>query len=214
MCPQHRNLNVYIHATLIIHFHSLGKPLWSFHVGSRLSLALEWYNFENILSFFPLFSFFCCRCCCSVTQSYPILCNTMDCIKPGFLPCLSPSPWACSNSCPLSRWCHSTISTSVLSYSSCLQFFTSGPFPMSRLFSDELDLCIRWSKYWNFRGRISPSNEYSEFISFRTDWFDLLAVQVTPKSLLQHHSSKYEFFSAQLILWSNSHTCTWLLEKS
>ena len=66
------------------HFHSLGKPLWSFHVGSRLSLTFEWYNFENIPPT-PFLYFFCCRCCCSVAQSYPILCNAMYCITPGFL---------------------------------------------------------------------------------------------------------------------------------
>ena len=61
-------------------------------------------------------------------------------------------------------------------------------FPSIRVFSSELALCIRWPKYCSFS--ISPSNEYSELISFRIDWFDLLAVQVTLKSLLQHHSSK------------------------
>ena len=61
-------------------------------------------------------------------------------------------------------------------------------FPSIRVFSNESVLHIRWPKYWSFS--ISPSNEYSELISFRIDWFDLLAVQGTPKSLLQHHSSK------------------------
>ena len=58
-----------------------------------------------------------------------------------------------------------------------------------RVFSSESALCIRWPKYWSFRLSISPSNEYSGLISFRMDWFDLLAVQGTLKSLLQHHSS-------------------------
>ena len=58
------------------------------------------------------------------------------------------------------------------------------------VFSNELALCIRWPKYWSFSFSISPSNEYSGLISFRIDWFDLLAVQGTLKSLLQHHSSK------------------------
>ena len=61
-------------------------------------------------------------------------------------------------------------------------------FPSIRIFSRELALCIRWPKYWSFS--ISPSNEYSELISFRVDWFDLLAVQETLKRLLQHHSLK------------------------
>ena len=63
-------------------------------------------------------------------------------------------------------------------------------FPSIRVFSNESVLCIRWPKYWSFSFSISPSNEYSGLISFRIDWFDLLTVQGTLKSLLQHHSSK------------------------
>ena len=63
-------------------------------------------------------------------------------------------------------------------------------FPSIRVFSNESVLHIRWSKYWNFSFNISPSNEYSGLISFRMDWLDLLAVQGTLKSLLQHHRSK------------------------
>ena len=63
-------------------------------------------------------------------------------------------------------------------------------FPSIRVFSNESVLCIRWPKYWSFSFSISPSNEYSELITFRIDWFDFLAVQGTLKSLLQHHSSK------------------------
>ena len=67
-------------------------------------------------------------------------------------------------------------------------------FPSIRGFSDESVLCIRWPKCWSFSFTISPSNEYSGLISFRTDWLDLLAVQGTLKSLLQHHSSKASIF--------------------
>ena len=63
-------------------------------------------------------------------------------------------------------------------------------FSIIRVFSSELAFCIRWPKYWSFSFTISPSNEYSGLISFRMDWLDLLAVQGTLKSLLQHHSSK------------------------
>ena len=63
-------------------------------------------------------------------------------------------------------------------------------FPSIRVFSNEVVLCIRWPKYWSFSFNISPSNEYSGLISFRMDWLDLLGVQGTLKSLLQHHSSK------------------------
>ena len=67
-------------------------------------------------------------------------------------------------------------------------------FPNIRVFSNESALRIRWPEYWSFSFSISPSNEYSGLISFRTDWFDLLAVQGTLKSLLQHHSSKASIF--------------------
>ena len=67
-------------------------------------------------------------------------------------------------------------------------------FPSIRVFSNESALCIRWPKYWSFSFNINPSNEYSGLISFRIDWFDLLAVQGIFKSLLQHHSSKASVF--------------------
>ena len=98
-------------------------------------------------------------------------------------PCPSPAPRAYSDSCPLSQWCHPPIS------SSCHLLLTS-IFPSIRVFSNESVLCIRWPKYWSFSFSIIPSNEYSGLISFRMDWLDLLVVQETVKSLLQHHSSK------------------------
>ena len=95
------------------------------------------------------------------------------------LPYPSPIPGACSNSCPWSRWCHPTISSSVI--------------PI-RVFSKESVLCIRWPKYWSFSFSISPSNEYSGLIFFTIDWLDLLAVHGALKSLLQHHSSEASIF--------------------
>ena len=89
-----------------------------------------------------------------------------------------------SNSCPLTRWYHPTIS------SCCPLILLPSIFPRIRVFSNESALCIRWPKYWSFSFNISPSNRHSRPISFRMDWLDLLAVQRTPKSLLQHHSSK------------------------
>jgi len=86
-------------------------------------------------------------------------------------------------------------------------------FPSIRVFSNESALCIRWPNYLSFSFSISPSNEYLRLISFRIDWLGLLAVQGTLKSLLQHHSSKDQFFSTQPSLWSNFHIHTWLLEK-
>ena len=100
-------------------------------------------------------------------------------------PCPSPTARVYSNSCTLSQWCHPTISTSVIPFSSLPSIFHS-----IRAFSNESALRIRWPKYWSFSFNISPSNEYSGLISFRMDWLDLLAVQGTLKSLLQHHSSK------------------------
>ena len=69
-------------------------------------------------------------------------------------------------------------------------------FPSIRVFSNESALCIRWPKYWSFSFSISPSNEYSGLISFRMSWLDLLAVQGTLKSLLQHHSSKESIYNS------------------
>ena len=102
------------------------------------------------------------------------------------LPCPPQSLEACSNSCPLSQWCHPTISSSVIPFSSHLQSFpASGFFPMSQFFA---------SGGQNLSFSISPCNEYSGLISFRMDWLDLLSVQGTLKSLLQHHSSKASIF--------------------
>ena len=86
-------------------------------------------------------------------------------------------------------------------------------FPIIRVFSNESAVRNRWSKYWSFSLSINPSNEYSGLISFKVDWFALLAVQGTLKSLLQHHTLKHQFFSPQLSLCSSCHIHTWLLEK-
>ena len=91
--------------------------------------------------------------------------------------------------------------------------FLPSIFPSIWVFSKESALHIRWPKYWSFSFNISPTNEHPGLISFRMDWLDLLAVQETLKSLLQHHSSKHQFFGPQLSSQSNSHIHTWLLEK-
>ena len=85
-------------------------------------------------------------------------------------------------------------------------------FPSIRVFSNELALCIRWPEYWSSSSSISPPNEYSGLICFMTDWLNLLAVQETLKSLLQHQFESI-ISCAQPSLWSNSHICSWLLEK-
>ena len=119
-------------------------------------------------------------------------------------PCPSPSPGACSNSCPLSQWCHPTISSSVVPFSSCLQSFpVAGYFPMSRLFASS-------GKNIRALASVLPMNIQ--------DWSPLgltgfiSAVQGTLKSLLQHHQ-KHQFFGAQPSLRSNFHIHKWLLEK-
>ena len=102
------------------------------------------------------------------------------------LPCPSLSPGVCSNLCPLSQWCH--FNHLILC---CLLLLLPSIFPSMRgFFPNELALHIRWPKYWSFSFSISPSNEYWGLIFFSTDWLDLLAIQGTFKSLLQHHSSK------------------------
>ena len=73
-------------------------------------------------------------------------------------------------------------------------------FPSIRVFPNESALSIRWPKYWSFSFKMSPTNEHTGLISFRMDWLDLLAVQGTLKSLLQHHLQKHQFFSTQLSL--------------
>ena len=110
------------------------------------------------------------------------------------LPCPSSTPGVYPNSCPLGQWCHPTISSSVTRPLLLLPSI----FSSIRVFSNESALCIRWPKYWSFSFNISPSNEQPGLISFRMDWLDLLAVQGTPKSLLQHHSSKAS------ILWHSA----------
>ena len=99
------------------------------------------------------------------------------------LPCPLLTPRTCSNSCPSGRCCHPSIS-------SCPLLLLPSILHSIRVFSNEFSLRIRWPKYWCFRFSISPSSEYSGLISFRMDWLDLLSVQGTLKSLLQHHSSK------------------------
>ena len=80
-------------------------------------------------------------------------------------------------------------------------------FPSIRVFSNKSALCIRWPKYWSFSFSFSPSNEYSRLISFKIDSFDLLSVQGTLKSLLQHHNSKASTLRHSEFLWFNSHIC-------
>ena len=104
-------------------------------------------------------------------------------------PCPSPTPRVYPNSCPTNS-CDAIQPSHPLSSP-----FPSASIPPSiRVFSNKSTLCMRWPKYWSFSFNISPSNEHPGLISFRMDWLDLLAVQGTLKSLLQHHSSKASIF--------------------
>ena len=119
----------------------------------------------------------------SVTQSCPTLCDLMDCSTPGF---------------PVHHQLPELTQTYVHQGGHAIQYLIlchplllpPSIFPSIRVFSNEPVLRIRWPKYWSFSFNISPFNEYSGLISFRMDWLDLLEVQRTFKSLLQHHSSK------------------------
>ena len=139
-------------------------------------------------------------CCCLVTKSSD-----------------SATPWTLAHQAPLSF----TVSRSLLKlmftesvmpsnylFLCCRLLLLPSVFPSMRVFSSESVPHIRWPKYWRFSFSTSPSNEYSRLISFRMDWLDLLAVQGTLKSLLQHHSSKASIFQHQPSLWPNSHIHT------
>ena len=113
-----------------------------------------------------------------VAQSCSVLCDPMDCSTPGF---------------PVLHILPEFAQTHVHQISDAIQLshlLLPSIFPSIRVFSRESVLCIRWPKNWSFSFSISSTNEYSGLISFRIDWFDLLAVQGTLKSLLQHHSLK------------------------
>ena len=124
---------------------------------------------------------FCC--CCSVTKSSMTHCDPMNFSMPGF-PVLQISRSLLSFM-PIEL---ETLSSHLILCQPLLLLLSI--FPSIRVFSSESALRIRWPKYWSFSFSINHSKEYSGLISFRIDWFDLLAVQGTPKSLLQHHSSK------------------------
>ena len=120
----------------------------------------------------------------SVTQFCPTLCDCMDC-------CTCQASQSTTNSRSLLKLMSiESVMPSNHLILCCPFLLPTSIFPSIKVFSNESVLHIRWPKYWSFSFNISPSNEYSGLISFRMDWLDLLAVQGTLKSLLQHHSSK------------------------
>ena len=146
------------------------------------------------------------ECCCSVSQLCPTLCHSIDCCTLGFsvlhyLPKFSLTHVHQTMLMPSNHLTHC-----------CPLLLLPSIFPSIRLLSNGLAPHIRWPNYWSFSFSISPSNEYSGLIFFRIDWLDLLAVQGTLKSLLQHHSSKASilwpsvFFMLKL---SHAYVTTW-----
>ena len=127
----------------------------------------------------------------SVTQSCPTLCDPMNRSTPG-LPVQLQLP-------EFTETHVHRVSDAIQHLILCRPLLLLPSIPPSiRVFSNESTLCMRWPKYWSFSFSVSPSNEYPGLISFRMDWLDLLAVQGTRKSLLQHHSSK------AAILWRSA----------
>ena len=124
------------------------------------------------------------------------------------LPCPSPTLGAYSNSCPSSRWCHPTISSSVVPFSSCLQSFpASGFFPMSQFFtSGGQSIGVSAS------ASVLPMNIQDWFSSELTGWISLQSKGLS-RVFSNTTDQKHQFFGAQLLLWSNSHIHTWPLEK-
>ena len=141
---------------------------------------------------------------------------------------LSVIPWTAAHQASLSFTTSQSLLIRLMSTESIMPsnhlifchplLFLPSIFPIIRVFCSESTLGIRWPKYWSFSFSISPSNEYSGLISFRMDWFDLLAVQgIARKSKSRIFSGntywKHQFFGTRPSLWSNSHIHTWLLEK-
>ena len=137
-------------------------------------------------------------CCCSAAQLWLILWDPMNCSTPGF-PFLHHLLELAQTHV---HWVGDAIQPSHPLFSPLLLLLSI--FPSIRVFSNESALLIRWPKYWSFSFSISPSNEYSGLISFKIHWFDLLAVQETFKSILQHHNSKAS------ILWHSAFLVVYL----
>ena len=186
------NVSVYIYTLkivkIIVIFLKVCNLLWI--ISLEKEMATDWHRED----------------CCSVTQSCLTLCNPMNCSTLGFP--VHHQLWQLAQT-------HVYRVHDAIQPSHPLSSLSPPTFSLSQhqgLFHEWV-LRMRWPKYWSFSFSISPSNEYSGLISLSIDWFELLAVQGTLKSLLQHHSSKASFFGSQVSLWSNSRIHTWLLEK-
>ena len=149
--------------------------------GEKNLFKLKWVNLTYPTTKILFMMKYGAHCSCSVVSDSLRPCG-LQCTR---LPCPSLSPGVCSDSCPLSWRCHPTIL-----YSAPASTFAFNLSQYQGLFKESA-LHIRWSKYWSFSFIINSSSEYSGLISFRIDWFDLLAVQRTLKSLLQHYFTKF-----------------------
>ena len=136
-----------------------------------------------------------------VAKSYPTFSDLLDCSMLGFP--------AFTNSWSLLKFM--SIELVMLSHQLilCCPLLWPSIFPTIRVYSNELALHIRWSKYWTFSFSISPSNEYSVLVSFRIDWFDLLVSKGLSRVFSSTIIWKYQFFNTQSSLWSNFHIHTW-----
>ena len=137
----------------------------------------------------------------SVAQPCPTLCDPIDYSTPGF---------PVHHQLPEPTQTHVHLINHLIL---CSVFLPPSVFPSIRVFFNESVLHIRWPTYWSFSFSSSPSKEYSRLISFRMDWLDLLAVQGTLKSLLQHHNSKVSILRASAFFVVQFHIHTWQLEK-
>ena len=156
-----------------------------------------------MLIFSPFHSW---TCCCLVIHMCPTLCEPMD-LQHARIPCPSLSLGICSNSCPLNRWYHPTISSSVTPFSSCpYSFLASGSFPISRFFTSGGQ-----SIGVSALASVLPMN--IQDWSFMIDWFDLLAIQGTLESSPAPQLESINSLGAQPSLWSTYHICTRLLKN-
>ena len=164
--------------------------------GFNLLLKKQWVNVNVEHASFH-------SCCCSVTQLVQHFSTPQTAARQSF---------TVSQSLLKLTSTESVMPSSYLTFCHSLLLLPS-IFPRTRVFSSESAPCISWPKYWGFSCNISPSDEYSGLISFRTDWFDLLQSKELSRVFSNTTFQKHQFFSAQVSLWSNSHIHTWLLEK-
>ena len=195
------------------HFHENSKIVKFIEVESRMVVARhggtkfqlwKWVDSSDLTYINMTIS--------SVQFSHSVVSNSLRPHEPQHArpPCPSPTPRVHTNPCPLSQWCHPTISSSVIPFSSCLQS------PSIRVFSNESALGIRWSKYWSFSFNISPTNEHPALISFREDG---LVVSPCSPTDSQESSPTRQFRSINssalsFLYCPTLKSITWLLEKS